>query len=88
MRAPELIDRMGERFPVLHAYGCRSEIQNAKTLWLADKPEYRQIGLTYVRLRFTTETAEECVRVLRAYQGREAYAPKDYTRGLFYRGVE
>ena len=86
--APELTDRMGERFPVLHAYGCRSEIQNAKTLWLADKPEYRQIGLTDARLRFTTETAEECVRVLRAYQGRETYLPKDYTRGLFYRGVE
>ena len=86
--APELTDRVGERFPVLHAYGCRSELQNGKTLWLADKPEYRKIGLTYARLRFTTESAEECVRVLRAYKGREEYAPKDITRGLFYRGVE
>ena len=86
--APELTDRVSERFPVLHAYGCRSELQNGKTLWLADKPEYRKIGLTYVRLRFTTESAEECVRVLRAYKGREEYTPKDITRGLFYRGVE
>ena len=86
--APELTDRVGERFPVLHAYGCRSELQNGKTLWLADKPEYRKIGLTYARLRFTTESAEECVRVLRAYKGREEYTPKDITRGLFYRGVE
>ena len=86
--APELTDRVGERFPVLHAYGCRSEIQNGKVLWLADKPEYRKIGLTYARLRFTTETPEECLRVLRAYKGREDYAPKDLTRGLFYRGVE
>ena len=86
--APELTDRVGERFPVLHAYGCRSEIQNGKVLWLADKPEYRKIGLTYARLRFTTESAEECLRVLRAYKGREDYAPKDLTRGLFYRGVE
>ena len=85
---PELTDRVGERFPVLHAYGCRSELQNGKTLWLADKPEYRKIGLTYARLRFTTESAEECVRVLRAYKGREEYTPKDITRGLFYRGVE
>lgn len=86
--ASELTDRVGERFPVLHAYGCRSELQNGKTLWLADKPEYRKIGLTYARLRFTTESAEECVRVLRAYKGREEYTPKDITRGLFYRGVE
>ena len=86
--APELTDRVGERFPVLHAYGCRSELQNGKVLWLADKPEYRKIGLTYARLRFTTESAEECLRVLRAYKGREDYAPKDLTRGLFYRGVE
>ncbi len=86
--APELTDRVGERFPVLHAYGCRSEIQNGKVLWLADKPEYRKIGLTYARLRFTTESTEECLRVLRAYKGREDYAPKDLTRGLFYRGVE
>ena len=86
--APVLTDRRGEAFPVLHAYGCRSEIQNAKTLWLADKPEYRRAGLTYARLRFTTEAPAECVRVLRAYREGEGNAPADFTRGLFYRGVE
>ena len=86
--APELTDRRGERFPVLRAYGCRSEIQNAKTLWLADKPEYRHLGLSLARLRFTTESPEECVRVLRAYKGQGGDAPADFTRGLFYRGVE
>ena len=87
-RAPELTDRMGERFPVLHAYGCRSEIQNAKTLWLADKPDYQKVGLTYARLRFTTEPAQDCVRILRAYKGLDHFVPSDFTRGLFYRGVE
>lgn len=62
--------------------------RTARRCGWADKPEYRKIGLTYARLRFTTESAEECVRVLRAYKGREEYAPKDITRGLFYRGVE
>lgn len=38
------------------------------------------------RLRFTTESPEECVRVLRAYQGRSDYRPQELTRGLFYRG--
>ena len=36
-----LTDRRGEQFPVLCAYGCRCEIENGKTLVLADKPEVR-----------------------------------------------
>lgn len=83
-----LTDRTGADFPVLCAYGCRNEIQNSKVLFLADKPEYRRCGLTYARLRFTTESPEECVAVLRRYQGKSDWVPDDYTRGLFYRGVE
>ena len=83
-----LTDRTGARFPVLCAYGCRSEIENAKPLFLADKPEYRTVGLTYARLRFTTETPAECVSILRRYQNGGDQTPDDFTRGLFYRGVE
>ena len=84
----ELTDRRGERFPVTRVWGCRSEIQNAKTLYLADKNDYQRVGLTYARLRFTTESPNECVRVLKTYMGQDDYAPDDLTRGLFYRGVE
>ena len=83
-----LTDRTGAQFPVLCEYGCRNEIQNAKPLFLADKPDYRHVGLTYARLRFTTETPEECVAILRRYQGQGDWIPDDFTRGLFYRGVE
>jgi len=83
-----LTDRMGEVFPVLPAFGCRSEVQNSKLLFLADKPEYRRCGLRYARLRFTTETAVECLRVMRRYLGQIDDVPDGYTRGLFYRGVE
>jgi len=83
-----LTDRKGESFPVLSVFGCRNEIENAKTLFLADKPEYRRCGLTYGRLRFTTEGAETCVAVLKRYLGMSDFVPEDYTRGLFYRGVE
>ena len=83
-----LTDRTGARFPVLCGYGCRCEIQNSKTLFLADKPEMRRCGLTYGRLRFTTETPEQCVQVLQRYQNGGSWAPEDLTRGLFYRGVE
>ena len=86
--APALTDRRGERFPVLRVWGCRSELQNAKTLWLADRDEYRRIGLSYARLRFTTETAGECVRVFKAYLGQDDFVPAGITRGLFSRGVE
>ena len=84
----ELTDRRGERFPVTRVWGCRSEIQNAKTLWLADKSDWRRIGLSYARLRFTTESPDECARVLKTYLGQDDYALNDLTRGLFYRGVE
>ena len=83
-----LTDRTGADFPVLCAYGCRNEIQNSRVLFLADKPEYRRCGLTYARLRFTTESPEECLAVMRRYQGKSDWTPEDYTRGLFYRGVE
>ena len=83
-----LTDRTGTQFPVLCSYGCRNEIENAKPLFLADKPEYRNIGLSYARLRFTTETPEECVKIFRRYQEFEDWLPDNFTRGLFYRGVE
>lgn len=83
-----LTDRRGEVFPILPVFGCRSELENSRRLYLADKPDYRRCGLTYGRLRFTDEGPEDCVRVLRQYlTGGEPPAPED-TRGLFYRGVE
>lgn len=83
-----LVDRTGAQFPLVGQWGHRCEIENSKVLFLADKPEWRQLGLTRARLRFTTESPEECTRVLRAYQGRSDYRPDQLTRGLFYRGVE
>lgn len=83
-----LTDRTGADFPALCAYGCRSELQNSRVLFLADKPDYRRCGLAYARLRFTTETPEECLNALRRYRGLNDWAPEVYTRGLFYRGVE
>ncbi len=87
--APELTDRRGEHFPVLRAWGCRSEIENGKILYLADKArDWQSLGLRYACLRFTTESPEDCVQMLRAYQGEQIKAPKIITRGLFYRGAE
>ena len=87
--APELTDRRGEHFPVLRAWGCRSEIENGKILYIADKArDWQSLGLRYACLRFTTESPEDCVRMLRAYRGEAVDAPENITRGLFYRGAE
>ena len=86
--AHRLTDRRGEQFPVLSVFGCRSELQNGAVLYLADKPEVRRCGLTYARLRFTTESPGECARVLADYRAGGGAPPQGYTRGLFYRGVE
>ena len=83
-----LTDRTGARFPLLGQYGCRCEIENSRTLFLADKPEWRRLGLTYARLRFTTESPEACAAILRAHKAGDVTAGEDATRGLFYRGVE
>lgn len=83
-----LVDRTGARFLLLGQYGCRCEVENSRVLFLADKPEWRQCGLTFARLRFTTESAQQCDAVLRRYQGADEWTPEDFTRGLFYRGVE
>ena len=84
-----LTDRRGEIFPIVKAWGCRSEMLNAKTLFLGDKaPDWGDLGLASLRLLFTTEDAETCTAVLRRYLGRGTYAPADFTRGLYYRRVE
>lgn len=74
---------------MVKAWGCRNEILNGKTLFVADKAaDYQRLGLWAVRLMFTTETAEQCVQVLDRYQGKGRYKPADFTRGLYYRDVE
>jgi putative protease len=82
-----LTDRTGAAFPLLPAWSHRTEVQNSRPLWLADRPDWKRLGLKYARLRFTTETPQECVQVFRAYLKGSA-APGEFTRGLFERGVE
>ena len=44
--------------------------------------------LTREGFRAMRETAEEALDILRRYQGEDLTPPADFTRGLFYRGVE
>lgn len=81
-----VIDRTGARFPVL----CRKELGyyellNSKTLWLSDK--LQDFNLDYGILYFTNETPEQVKKVLEDYTN--GAKPKgEFTRGLYYRGIE
>lgn len=84
-----LTDRKGARFPVVHASGCRNEILNSKTLFLADRrADYSRLGLWAQRLMFTTESPAECVCATERFCRDTGWTPDDYTRGLYYRDVE
>jgi putative protease len=54
---------------------------------LADRPDWKRLGLAYARLRFTTESPAECAEVFRSYLSG-ASAKGEFTRGLYERGVE
>lgn len=82
-------DKTGRSFPILKESGCRNTIYNSEVLFWADKQEqYKNIGITYARLNFSTETARECVNVIEAYINDSGYIPDKFTRGLYQRGVE
>lgn len=82
-----LNDRTGSAFPLLPAFGHRTEVENSRPLYLADLPDWKRLGLAFARLRFTTESPEDCVRIYRAYL-QNAPAHGEFTRGLYQRGVE
>ena len=86
--AKTLVDRTGARFPFERVEGGRSEIFNSQKLWLADRlGELAPLGLETIRLMFTTENPREAENVLSAYRG-SGTAPAQFTRGLYFRGVE
>lgn len=81
-----LHDRKDEDFIILKEFGCRNILLNAKTTYLADREDYKKLGLSFIRLDFYTETQSECNKIIKQYRsGGEAM--QDITRGLYYKGV-
>lgn len=79
-----LVDRMGIEFPVVCGNGC-SVILNSRPVWLADKKQDIK-NVDYALLYFTTESKNECEKVISAY--KNGSSPLDeFTRGLYYKGV-
>lgn len=80
-----LTDRLGVEFPV-RCSGGFSEIFNSRPIYLADRLcELKNID--YQILYFTIEKASECEKIIKAYI-KGAVPRGEFTRGLYYRGVE
>lgn len=80
-----LTDRMGVTFPV-ECTPFASTLLNSVPIVESDKSEQFEFA-DFSLLWFTTETKEECEKILESY--RRGDAPQgEFTRGLLYRGVE
>ncbi len=81
----KITDRMGIDFPVVCVNGC-AEVLNSRPLYMADRMNEIK-NMDFILLYFTVETKEECGRIIDAY--RYGKPPQgEFTRGLYYRGVE
>jgi len=86
-RGGQIQDRTGRQFPILCDYDCQNILLNSTPLYLADRNrEWQETGITFGRLLFTHESAQEIASLLDAYT-KGAPHPEEYTRGLYYRGV-
>lgn len=80
-----LTDRLGVVFPVQCQNGC-AEILNSRPLYMADRLREMK-NMDFLILYFTTETKQECEKIIHAYFD-ESRPEGEFTRGLYYRGVE
>ncbi len=84
-----LTDRRGFALPVLCLPRHRNMILNPDVLYLADKEaELSAVGISRLRLMFTTESAAEVLAIIREYLNGNDKTPEKFTRGLYFRGVE
>ncbi len=85
-----LTDRMGMKFPVIKdGDSCRSVILNCKKTFMGfDKDKIVACNIKELRLYFTDETCDECIRVCDSFFKNSGYRPDDFTNGHFLKGVK
>lgn len=84
-RSSSLTDRLGVQFPVRCTNGC-SEIFNSRPIYLADRLD-EITNVDFVTLYFTLEDKDTVSDIIRKYAGGEK-PDCEFTRGLYYRGIE
>lgn len=80
-----ITDRKNVKFPVTCTMGC-SEILNSRPIYMADRMHEVE-DMDFVSFYFTGEKPASVEKVLEFYESGKAING-DYTRGLYYRGVE
>ncbi|MCR1970869.1 DUF3656 domain-containing U32 family peptidase [Clostridium cochlearium] len=85
-----LIDRKGEKFPIVTDKFCRSHILNTVPLNLIQYiKELEEMGIHSFRMEFTDEDYNEVDKILKAFKNKKWKEDfKNYTRGHYKRGVE
>ncbi len=81
-----LKDRKDVKFFV-KSDGEFNTLYNSVPIFMADRiSELKNSKISGIRLMFTKESPEECVKIYRMYTDEEkALTPKNYTRGYFYK---
>lgn len=80
-----ITDRKGVKFPVFCMSGC-STLYNSVPTYMADKLNDVK-NVDFIALGFTNESKEEIMKIIDAYK-KGLPSEKEFTRALFYRGVE
>lgn len=82
----KLTDRTGRSFEVV-CDGTSTEILNSDKLFLADRLSETD-GISFITLKFYNESSEQVNDVIEQYQTGSKATPRDFTRGLYYRGIQ
>ena len=83
----KLTDRTGATFPVVCHEKRWNELLNGKPILLSDRMK-AAAGYDFAILLFTIENANECLKIIERYEECTPPENKNFTRGLYYRGVE
>ena len=68
----ELVDRLGERFPVIAEDNCVNVIYNSTPIWMGDRlGQIKRAGGSHFHFIFTTETADEAIAIADKYSRGE-----------------
>lgn len=80
-----ITDRKNVKFPVTCTMGC-SEILNSRPIYMADRMHEVE-NMDFISFYFTGEKPASIEKILEYYEQGKAING-EYTRGLYYRGVE
>lgn len=85
----EMTDRTGRKFPIVRDGDiCASVVLNSVPLYMADKKEeICNAGVNLLRLMFTTESPEDCIKIYNDYRHGAGTPDFEFTRLQLLKGA-